>query len=200
MIDEEDPIVPQGPGLNPDPTTIDQEAYIAAWNFACHAHRGQKLPGCELPYVNHIGSVAMEVLVAIAGGGAARPDLAIQCALLHDVLEDTETGYAALEAAFGAAVAQGVLALSKDPGLPGRAAQMEDSLTRIRLQPREIWMVKLADRITNLQPPPSHWPAAKITAYLQEAVLIHRTLGDADRLLAERLAQKIAAYARYASE
>lgn len=40
--------------------------------------------------------------------------------------------------------------------VPG-SEQMEDSLRHIRLRPKEIWAIKLADRITNLQPPPSHW-------------------------------------------
>jgi (p)ppGpp synthase/HD superfamily hydrolase len=38
-------------------------------------------------------------------------DLAIQCALLHDVIEDTPTTCQEVEQQFGAAVAKGVLAL-----------------------------------------------------------------------------------------
>lgn len=33
---------------------------------------------------------------------------------------------------------------------------MKDSLKRIKKQPKEISMVKMADRITNLQIPPGH--------------------------------------------
>jgi len=47
----------------------------------------------------------------------------------------------------------GVSALSKDEAVP-KEKELEDSLHRIREQPAEILMVKLADRITNLQPPP----------------------------------------------
>jgi (p)ppGpp synthase/HD superfamily hydrolase len=71
---------------------------------------------------------------------------------------------------------------------------MADSLERIRQQPVEIWMVKLADRITNLAPPPSYWTVKKITQYHAEAREILATLGSASDFLAERLRQRILAY------
>ena len=172
------------------------DLYLAAWNYAAQMHGGQKVPGTELPYLAHIGAVAMEVLTALAQGSwVDEPDLAVQCALLHDVLEDTSATYADLSERFGVAVADGVLALTKDTALPSKAEQMADSLTRIRRQPRAVWMVKLADRITNLQPPPSYWDDAKIAAYRAEAVTILDALGEADEWLAARLRGKIAGYA-----
>ncbi|MCB1859268.1 MAG: bifunctional (p)ppGpp synthetase/guanosine-3',5'-bis(diphosphate) 3'-pyrophosphohydrolase [Gammaproteobacteria bacterium] len=178
-------------------STIDQEAYLKAWNFACHAHRFQKLPGSDTPYVNHVGSVAMEVMVALSRETVDQPDLAVQCALLHDVLEDTDTGFDALRSHFGPDIAQAVLSLSKDASLPDKRSQIEESITRIRQQPREVWIVKLADRITNLQHPPSHWDGVKIRHYREEAMLIHRSLGNASEYLANRLAEKIDSYRRY---
>jgi (p)ppGpp synthase/HD superfamily hydrolase len=124
----------------------------------------------------------------------ADPDLAVQCALLHDVLEDTPATYAEVAARFGVAVADGVLALTKNKALPSKAEQMADSLTRIRQQPSEVWIVKLADRITNLQPPPAHWDAAKIADYQAESGTILDALGEADGWMAERLRGKIAGY------
>ncbi len=179
--------------------TISQDAYLDAWNFACHAHRFQKLPGSDTPYANHLGSVAMEVIVAISQEGTRLPDLAVQCALLHDVLEDTETGYSALRHRFGEPVAQGVRALSKNPELPDTRSRIVDSLERIQKQPKEIWMVKLADRITNLQSPPSHWTGGKIAGYREEAGLIHQALASASPYLAKRLANKIEHYRKFAN-
>lgn len=171
------------------------ERYLAAWNYAAAMHGGQKVPGTELPYLTHIGAVAMEVMTALAPDLPVNsPDLAVQCALLHDVIEDTPASYADVAARFGVAVADGVLALTKDTTLPSKAEQMADSLTRIRRQPREVWIVKLADRITNLQPPPAHWDAAKIASYRAEAQVILDALGEADSRLAARLAEKIAKY------
>lgn len=168
---------------------------LAAWKYAAEMHGEQKVPGTELPYIAHVGTVAMEVMCAIAQGRPAiDPDLAVQCALLHDVIEDTPASYADVCERFGVAVADGVLALTKDKTLPSKAEQMADSLARIRRQPREVWMVKLADRITNLQPPPAHWDAAKIAAYRAEAGTILAALGEADEWLAARLRGKIERY------
>jgi (p)ppGpp synthase/HD superfamily hydrolase len=58
-------------------------------------------------------------------------------------------------------------------------------------------MVKLADRISNLQQPPAHWTAEKISHYRQEALDIHTLLGAASPLLAQRLMTKIEAYQKY---
>lgn len=176
------------------------ERWHEAWEFASIAHHGQRLPGSELPYAGHVVAVAMEVARAIAlrsGGDApvGQPDLALACALLHDVVEDTPVTVEQLEQRFGPAVAQGVAALSKDPRAGDKTAQMRDSLARIQACPREVWMVKLADRIHNLREPPHYWKHAKKLAYRAEAELIHATLGEACPILAARLAERIAAYA-----
>jgi (p)ppGpp synthase/HD superfamily hydrolase len=93
-------------------------------------------------------------------------------------------------------VADGVAALSKDDRLP-KADRMADSLRRIREQPREVWMVKLADRITNLAPPPDDWSAAKRAAYRDEAIVIADALGAASPTLHARLRARIEAYAAH---
>ena len=61
-------------------------------------------------------------------------------------------------------------------------------------QPQEIWMVKLCDRITNLQPPPEHWHQNKIEAYKNEATLILENLGESSQYLANRLQDKMDDY------
>lgn len=57
-------------------------------------------------------------------------------------------------------------------------------------------MVKLADRITNLQTPPHHWTAPKSEAYRKEARRIHTELAEACPVLGPRLARRIERYAR----
>jgi (p)ppGpp synthase/HD superfamily hydrolase len=135
----------------------------------------------------------MEVIAALRAEPERDQELAVQCALLHDVVEDTATTVEQLRATFGPAVATGVSALSKDKLLP-KGRQLEDSLRRIREQPPEVWMVKLADRIANLQPPPSHWTPDKVAGYREEAATIYSSLKDASPVLAKRLARRIAAY------
>lgn len=172
-----------------------------AWAFATRQHAGQTFGGPgegeRVEYLNHIGSVVMEVMWALGFETTADGNLAVSCAILHDTIEDTGAQYETLVQEFGRAVADGVLALSKDSRLPTKAAQMEDSLARIRYQPKEVWMVKLADRISNLDTPPFYWTNEKIRAYLDEARLIHEALGCASAVLARRLEEKMAAYPRY---
>ncbi|MEM1252857.1 MAG: HD domain-containing protein [Cyanobacteria bacterium P01_H01_bin.21] len=170
------------------------DSYTRAWNFAADAHREQRVPGTKRPYINHLGNVAMEVMRAIAATSTVQhPDLAVQCALLHDTIEDTTVTYEVLASRFGHEVAAGVLALSKNPAL-SKNKQMADSLERIRQQPYEVWIVKLADRISNLQKPPGHWKLEKIRQYRAEAEMILDDLGEANEWLAKRLEKKIFAY------
>ena len=98
---------------------------------------------------------------------------------------------------FGKAVSDGVLSLSKDESLATKEEQMRDSLDRIRRQPREIWMVKMADRIANLRYPPHHWESGKIRAYREEAMVIHQALHKGNKPLANRLLDKVVAYERF---
>jgi (p)ppGpp synthase/HD superfamily hydrolase len=172
------------------------DRYTAALRFAAHRHLTQKVPGCELPYVVHLTTVAAEVMAALATTRLDDPDLAVECALLHDTIEDTGATFAEIESRFGSAVASGVQALSKDPALP-KAEQMGDSLRRISAQPAAIWMVKLADRIANLAPPPAHWPSEKRAAYREEAIAIADALSGASPALDARIRAKIEAYRAY---
>jgi len=176
----------------------DQEKTNKAWNFASHVHNGQLVPGTDIPYINHIGNVAMEAMaVVVQEKDIKNPDLLVQCALLHDVIEDTSNSYEIIKEEFGVEVADGVLALSKDKNFPSKVEQMKDSIERIRKQPKEVWMVKLSDRITNLQSPPKHWDKEKIKKYRNESILILEKLGEANQYLAERLKKKITEYGQY---
>jgi len=176
------------------PSTWSRERYIRSLKFAAAAHNGQTVPGSDLPYVVHVTMVAMEVVAALTHEDNLNGDLAIQCALLHDVIEDAGISYEKLAAEFGPEVADGVLALSKNNILKSKQEKMADSLARIKDQPREIWMVKLADRITNLQPPPEHWDAIKVERYRAEGKLILNELGDASPFLSKRLNGKLRGY------
>ena len=171
----------------------DRDLYIKACRFAAQAHQGQLVPGSDLPYLLHLNLVSMEILAVLSAELGHDGDLAIQCALLHDTIEDTDTSYEQIKSRFGVRVAAGVAALSKNTDLD-KSLQLADSLHRIRVQPIEIWMVKLADRITNLQPPPIHWTPEKIGRYREEAIEIHTHLQAASPYLAARLASKIQNY------
>ncbi len=175
----------------------DRDQYLKAWNFVSTIHNQQTLPGSDIPYINHLGLVTMEACATVASCDIQDPDLLVSCALLHDAIEDTPTCYEDIKNLFGPEIADGVLALTKNTDLPSKTAQMEDSIQRIKQQPKEVWMVKLCDRITNLQPPPKHWDKTKIGKYQEEARFILAQLGEANSLLADRLQKKIRAYDQY---
>lgn len=193
----------------------DPDLYNRALRFAGEAHGEQRVPGTAISYLMHLCQVTQEALGAVLADPSLNGDLVMACALLHDTVEDTDTARTDVAAAFGEAVAAGVDALSKRARGPSgqawsKAEKMADSLARIRAQPREVWVVKLADRITNLQAPPGSpsappsrlpsagqtgaWSIEKITAYHREAEQILAALGDASPHLSTRMHTKLQAY------
>ncbi|WP_271764815.1 HD domain-containing protein [Aquimarina algiphila] len=180
------------------------DIYAKAWEFATLAHQeqtyGGKTEGIKINYINHIGSVAMEVMNAIQlSSHHIDSNLAIQCALLHDIIEDTKFTYNDIKNKFGQNVADGVLALTKNEDISSKNLMMIDSLNRIKQQPHEVWMVKMADRICNLYHPPYYWNNKKINSYREEAKTIFNNLNIANETLANRLDNKIKDYESFLS-
>lgn len=72
-----------------------QDVYIKAYRFAAEAHwnrsKKQHVPGTDIPYLMHFSMVAMEVIPALEKETGLNGNLAVQCALLHDTIEDTDT-------------------------------------------------------------------------------------------------------------
>src|SRR5262249_59854843 len=104
---------------------FSQDLYLKALHFAARAHGDQRTP-TGLPYVVHLSSVTMEVIAALQAEPGHDDDLAVTSALLHDVVEDTETTLEQVEAAFGPRVAAGVSALTKNAAL-AKPAALKDS-------------------------------------------------------------------------
>lgn len=171
---------------------MDPDQYVQALRFAARAHGDQKTPH-GMPYVVHLTCVANEVCTALQHESEHDMGYAVQCALLHDVVEDTPVTVEQVAATFGEAVAAGVSALSKDPALP-KPEQMPDSVRRILEQPVEVAIVKLGDRITNLGAPPVRWSAERVAQYRAEAEMLLAHLGHASPMLAARLQARIDAY------
>ena len=175
--------------------TLDQDKITKAWFFASRVHKEQKYPGEQLPYVTHLGNVMLEVMGVAST--LENAELAICCAILHDTIEDTEVTYEELLSEFGKSIANGVMALTKNESLSTKREQMIDSLERIKKQPKEVWVVKMADRVANLGEPPHYWKLEKKRAYQEEARIIWEQLHEANEAMATRLNQKIEDYERY---
>lgn len=164
------------------------EKYKKTLEFAAKKHGDQKTP-TGYPYLLHVTSVAAEVINA----QPENIDLAISCALLHDVIEDTEGTYQEILLDFGKEVADGVFALTKDKRL-AKEDQMANSLLKLEKEPIDVQCVKLADRITNLSSIPFNWTFEKKEKYLKESILIYETLKHSNEFLADRLKEKIDTY------
>ncbi len=177
---------------------FSQENYLKALNYASIAHKEQKTPK-GLPYITHVVSVAMEVIHACEESKmeVKKADMAITCALLHDVIEDTEFTYDDIFDEFGLEVAEGVDALTKDKKLATKQLQIQDSIEKLLGQPYEVQMVKLADRIANLTQPPESWDGQKIFNYHKEAKFIMSCLKNSNVYLSNRLEDKINGYRVY---
>jgi len=175
-----------------------QDQYQKAIAYAAkkHADLNQTIPGTNIPYVVHLSNVAMEVIMAAPHMKGFNLCLAVQVALLHDVLEDTNTSKLELEDHFGFIVAESVSALTKNKSL-SKDQQIQDSIRRIKQLPKEIWAVKIADRITNLQPPPMEWNFLKKYKYWKEAKIINIELGECSEYLLKRILDKMDEYSKY---
>ena len=175
------------------------DIYSETWEYVTIAHQNQTYggrdKGVQINYINHLASVSIEIIKAIElTKKTLDENLAVQCALLHDIIEDTEISYNDILTNFGKKVADGVLALTKDTEIKSKQEMMEDSLKRILKQPNEIWMVKVADRICNLYHPPFYWNNERKTLYCEESEIILTTLTGANSYLEERLFNKIQEY------
>ena len=128
----------------------DRRAALArALEFALAAHGGQTRKGTAVPYVSHLLQVSGLVL---EWGGDLEQATA---ALLHDVVEDTATSIAEVEAAFGSGVAA-IVADCTDTG-PGETlgnkrpwlVRKREYLARLRAVASRSALVIACDKLHN---------------------------------------------------
>lgn len=173
-----------------------QSTYQKAMKFAAEAHAKQKVPGSPANYLLHISNVVMEIILAHHNEPTFDLEFAIEVGALHDVLEDVEeiTEEVLLEN-FSNEVVEAVKTLSKDDRIKDKDLKLLNSLNRIASSKfKEASIVKLADRITNLQPPPPHWSEGKCKAYAEQAKVILSKLGASNVYLSTRLKNQINFY------
>lgn len=170
-----------------------QTHYQIAAKFAAEKHANQQVKGSRANYMLHLSNVAMEIMLAHQQEPNFDLAIAIKVALLHDSIEDTDTTYEEIELNFGKSIADAVLALTKDNNVD-KEKQMADSLQRIKNCSKEAKLVKIADRIANLLPPPKNWDREKIKNYHLQAKLIYDELKGEHSFLDNRLKTKIEKY------
>ncbi len=80
-------------------------------------------------------------------------NFAVQTAILHDPIEDTSTDFEEIKTELGEPIARAVQSFTKNETLASKEEKRIDSLNRINDLQKEVGLVKIADRITNLQKP-----------------------------------------------
>jgi guanosine-3',5'-bis(diphosphate) 3'-pyrophosphohydrolase len=136
---------PELRGLLPAPAA---DAVAEAVEFAVRCHGDQTRP-TGAPYAEHLLE-ALEVLVR--GAGVTDPGI-LQAAVLHDVVEDTPCTIDDVRRSFGGRVAEMVGWVTKPEPAEGvdRNAAKEAYLSRLKDAPDDAVLVKLADRVSNVQ-------------------------------------------------
>lgn len=142
-----------------------------AFRLAVEAHKDMRRKSGE-PYVYHPLEVA-----TIAAGEIGLGRTSIICALLHDVVEDTEYKLADINVMFGEQIARIIDGLTKiDTMVEGsdvqslQAENFRKVLLTLSYDVRVI-LIKLADRLHNMRtldamPPTKQWKIASETSYL----------------------------------
>ncbi|MFB4297847.1 HD domain-containing protein [Actinomadura sp. NTSP31] len=133
-----------------DGARVDLDAVERAADAARRWH-GDQLRPTGVPYVEHL----MEALEVLVRGAGVTEAAVLSAALLHDVVEDTPATLADVEAGFGPEVTELVDWVTKPPvaggGRQAKRAAKSAYLRRLREAPPEAIVVKLADRVSNVQ-------------------------------------------------
>jgi GTP diphosphokinase / guanosine-3',5'-bis(diphosphate) 3'-diphosphatase len=128
-----------------DAAAARSELIAHALAKATEAHAGQIRNGSGgLPYIEHPRMVAATL--------AARDydETTLAAALLHDVVEDSDTTVAELRAEFGDAVADLVAALSDDESIESYRERKDEHRRRVAAVDGDALAIYGADKLTNM--------------------------------------------------
>lgn len=145
----------------------DLAALDEATSFARHRHGGQTRPAGE-PYIEHLLEVTRVLVEAL---GITDVDI-LRAALLHDVVEDTPCTLDEVRNRFGDRVATLVDWVTKPPRREGQSREDARAayLDRLHDAPDEAILVKLADRLSNVQRLDTHPRPEKRRNYYDETI------------------------------
>ena len=118
---------------------------------AAQRWHGDQLRPTGVPYVEHL----LEALEVLVHGAGVTDRAVLGATLLHDTVEDTAATMADIERDFGPWVAELVDWVTKPAGAgasrTAKRAAKAAYLRRLREAPPEAILVKLADRVSNVQ-------------------------------------------------
>jgi len=154
----------------------DEEIIRKAFNLAFESHKGTRRKSGE-PYILHPIAVA-KIVTSELGLGT----VSIVCALLHDVVEDTDLTLEDIRHMFGDKIALIIDGLTKISGMFDQQSSLQAENFRKMLMTLSddvrVILIKLADRLHNMRtldamPPNKQMKIAGETIYLY-APLAHR--------------------------
>ena len=116
-----------------------------AYELAADAHQGQRRKDNGSAYITH--PIAVAELLHDAGFS----DQVIAAALLHDVVEDTETGAGELNERFGEGVAELVDALSDDEDIADWEERKHEHREQVEECGTDATAIYIADKLSNLR-------------------------------------------------
>ncbi|MBQ8615604.1 MAG: bifunctional (p)ppGpp synthetase/guanosine-3',5'-bis(diphosphate) 3'-pyrophosphohydrolase [Clostridia bacterium] len=157
----------------------NKEAIYKAVFYATHAHN-RAVPIYDpnkKSFTAHFTLVALNALNFSMNEDIDREFL-MTVAILHDTIEDTDVTYEDLKNEFSTKVADAVKALSRNENVE-YYHQIPDCIERIKNQPKEVAIVKMADRLFNIRERYSKWTKEKQDKYKIEAQHICDELGYA---------------------
>lgn len=151
---------------------MEYESLDRAILFAAQRHRGQRRDGEHpLPYLTH----PIEALGNLRYVGQVTDPKMLVVAVLHDVLEESETTADEVEAHFGPEVRQLVVELTRREPTRSETAGMDKTeiralrsailLAEIAEMSPEAQTIKLADRLANLREAKRTRSLAKLERY-----------------------------------
>jgi guanosine-3',5'-bis(diphosphate) 3'-pyrophosphohydrolase len=142
---------------------------LQATRFAADKHRYQRRKGADAPpYINH----PIEVADLLANVGGVTDLATLVAAVLHDIVEDTETTPEDIEAPFGAEGRALVEEVTDDKSLPKAERKRLQIEHAPSLSPRAK-EIRIADKISNIlditHNPPAAWSPQRRREYLEWA-------------------------------
>ena len=118
--------------------------------FATNAHKGQFRKGTQIPYILH----PMEAAAIV--GSMTTDEEVIAGAVLHDVVEDTDTSVEDVIAVFGERVGSLVASESENkrenhPAESTWKIRKQETLNHLVTAPIEVKMITLGDKLSNIR-------------------------------------------------
>jgi guanosine-3',5'-bis(diphosphate) 3'-pyrophosphohydrolase len=137
-----------------------------AFRFSASKHRNQRRRDTvKSPYINH----PIEVAELLWDVGGVRDMNVLLAAILHDTLEDTNTGPEEIRDAFGEGVLSIVLEVTDDKSLP-KLKRKRVQIETASQKSTNAKLIRLADKSCNIRDlnntPPRNWNHKRRSEYL----------------------------------